>query len=93
MGRLLAGVDLVVTVLGPGPIERPVDAVGSAAMRKWRRQSNGHQDAATALSEAAGERFDVVLGRFHDGPIGPHPMGSRQTHLRQQIGFAGSDVG
>ncbi|WP_246209522.1 DOPA 4,5-dioxygenase family protein [Pikeienuella piscinae] len=35
-------------------------------------------DAAIALSEAAAARFELVLGRAHTGPVGPHPMGSRQ---------------
>ncbi len=35
-------------------------------------------DLAQALCEAAGERFDVVVGRMHHRPIGPHPSWSCQ---------------
>jgi len=40
-------------------------------------------DAATepqarALCEAAVQRFGIAMGRMHDGPVGPHPMGSCQ---------------
>lgn len=30
-------------------------------------------DQARALCEAAAQRFDVVMGRVHDKPVGPHP--------------------
>jgi aromatic ring-cleaving dioxygenase len=43
-------------------------------------------DAATkgearALCEGAAERFGVAMGRMHDGPVGPHPMGSCQLSV------------
>lgn len=31
-----------------------------------------------ALCEAARDRFGVAMGRMHERPIGPHPMGSCQ---------------
>ena len=34
--------------------------------------------AAAALRAAVETRFEVRVGRWHDDPIGPHPMGSYQ---------------
>lgn len=34
---------------------------------------------ATALRAAMGERFNVVLGRWHDNPVGPHPIAMYQV--------------
>jgi aromatic ring-cleaving dioxygenase len=56
--------------------DRPIEQITGYHAHVYYDASS--KDAATALSEAVGERFDVALGRFHDGPIGPHPMGSRQ---------------
>lgn len=33
---------------------------------------------ARALCEAAAQRFDVVMGRVHERPVGPHPDWSCQ---------------
>lgn len=38
-------------------------------------------DAARALAEEAQGRFGVSVGRFHPGPVGPHPRGSVQLTL------------
>ena len=35
-------------------------------------------DLAKALCKEAGKRFDVVVGRMHHRPIGPHPSWSCQ---------------
>jgi aromatic ring-cleaving dioxygenase len=35
-------------------------------------------DRAQALAEAARAKFGVAVGRFHSGPVGPHPRGSVQ---------------
>jgi DOPA 4,5-dioxygenase len=44
------------------------------------------RDRARALCEAAGKKFDVKVGRMHDGPVGPHPRGSCQlTISREQL--------
>lgn len=37
------------------------------------------REAAERLRAAIGAAFDVKLGRWHDDPIGPHPMGSYQV--------------
>jgi len=34
---------------------------------------------AARLRDAIAARFEVKLGRWHDEPIGPHPMGSYQV--------------
>ena len=41
----------------------------------------GTKPAARALCEAAAERFGVAMGRMHDNPVGPHPMGSCQLSV------------
>jgi len=35
-------------------------------------------EAARALCEEAGKRFDVTVGRMHEKPVGPHPCWSCQ---------------
>jgi DOPA 4,5-dioxygenase len=37
--------------------------------------------AARALCEAAAARFGVAIGRMHDTPVGPHPVGSCQISV------------
>ncbi len=37
------------------------------------------KDRAAMLREAIGERFAVQLGRWHDGPVGPHPQAMYQV--------------
>jgi len=34
--------------------------------------------AAARIREAVEDRFEVVMGRWHDKPVGPHPMWSYQ---------------
>ena len=36
------------------------------------------RDAAWALRERIEKSFDIVMGRFHEKPVGPHPMWSYQ---------------
>ena len=36
------------------------------------------RERAQKLCQAAGEKFDVKVGRMHDNPVGPHPRGSCQ---------------
>ena len=36
------------------------------------------KEKAARLYSAVEEAFDVLMGHFHDDPIGPHPMGSYQ---------------
>jgi DOPA 4,5-dioxygenase len=35
--------------------------------------------AAERVREAIGAQFDVVLGRWHDQPVGPHPISMYQV--------------
>jgi aromatic ring-cleaving dioxygenase len=37
------------------------------------------REQAAVLREEIGERFPVQMGRWHDEPIGPHPMGMYQV--------------
>lgn len=43
---------------------------------------------ARALCEAAAQRFDVVMGRVHERPVGPHPDWSCQLAFAPAV-FAG----
>ncbi|MCH7487931.1 MAG: DOPA 4,5-dioxygenase family protein [Proteobacteria bacterium] len=36
------------------------------------------KEKAARLYSAVEETFDVLMGHWHDNPIGPHPMGSYQ---------------
>ncbi|MGO1119239.1 DOPA 4,5-dioxygenase family protein [Rhodovibrionaceae bacterium A322] len=47
----------------------------------------GEESKATAwaLKEEAGQRFDVVLGRFHERPVGPHPQWSIQLAFEPEV--------
>jgi DOPA 4,5-dioxygenase len=36
------------------------------------------REQARRLTEAAGKRFALTVGRMHDNPVGPHPRGSCQ---------------
>ena len=40
---------------------------------------------ARALCEAAAERFDVVMGRVHERPLGPHPDWSCQLAFKPAV--------
>jgi aromatic ring-cleaving dioxygenase len=40
------------------------------------------RDAAWALRERIEEHFDIQMGRFHEKPVGPHPMFSYQVTVR-----------
>lgn len=37
------------------------------------------RELAARLRDALGERFDVILGRWHDLPVGPHPKSMYQV--------------
>ena len=41
-------------------------------------------ETARAFAEAAREAFGVPVGRFHEGPIGPHPRGSCQLTMKPE---------
>lgn len=40
---------------------------------------------AARLRETIETRFDVVMGRWHDRPVGPHPMFSYQIAFRPEV--------
>jgi aromatic ring-cleaving dioxygenase len=40
------------------------------------------RDAAWALRERIEKSFEIVMGRFHERPVGPHPMFSYQVHFQ-----------
>jgi DOPA 4,5-dioxygenase len=40
------------------------------------------RDPAWALRERIEKSFDIVMGRFHEKPVGPHPRFSYQVHFR-----------
>jgi aromatic ring-cleaving dioxygenase len=42
----------------------------------------GSRDRAWALRERIEKTFDIVMGRFHEKPVGPHPHFSYQVHFR-----------
>lgn len=46
------------------------------------------KERARAVSEAARDLFDAEMGRMHDTPVGPHPMGSCQLAFGPET-FAG----
>ncbi|MFQ5565430.1 MAG: DOPA 4,5-dioxygenase family protein [Paracoccaceae bacterium] len=41
--------------------------------------------AARALCEAAAAGFGVAMGRMHDNPVGPHPVGSCQLSFPPDV--------
>jgi aromatic ring-cleaving dioxygenase len=40
---------------------------------------------ALAIREAIGAQFDTRLGRVHDVPVGPHPIGMYQVHFANPL--------
>lgn len=42
-------------------------------------------DSARAVIDAACEQFDVVRGRMHEKPVGPHPMWSCQLEASPDV--------
>jgi DOPA 4,5-dioxygenase len=45
------------------------------------------RDPAWALRERIEKEFEIQMGRFHERPVGPHPMFSYQVTVRnEQIG-------
>jgi aromatic ring-cleaving dioxygenase len=58
------------------------DFADTAAIRSYH--AHIYYDAATRptaehLREAIGDNFDVELGRWHDEPVGPHPISMYQV--------------
>ena len=42
-------------------------------------------EAAKSFAEEASKRFKLAIGRFHLGPIGPHPRGSCQLSMKPEV--------
>lgn len=42
-------------------------------------------EEAKKLTQAAGERFNIRVGRLHSRPVGPHPRGSCQLSFKAEI--------
>jgi aromatic ring-cleaving dioxygenase len=40
---------------------------------------------ALAIREAISTQFDTKLGRVHDVPVGPHPIGMYQVHFANPV--------
>ena len=54
----------------------------TAAIRSWHAHvyyDAGTRPAAERLREAMGATFAVQLGRWHDEPVGPHPVAMYQV--------------
>ena len=45
----------------------------------------GESVAAETLCQAAGEHFDLRVGRLHIQPVGPHPRGSCQLAFKVNL--------
>ena len=45
----------------------------------------GTRDEAQAIREAVEARFTVVMGRWHEKPVGPHPCWSYQIAFTPEI--------
>jgi len=45
----------------------------------------GTKAAAARIREAVEARFDIVMGRWHDKPVGPHPMWSYQIAFASEL--------
>lgn len=64
----------------------------TAAIHSWH--AHVYYDPATTRADAAllrdwiGARFDAVLGRWHDVPVGPHPQAMYQVAFGLDV-FAG----
>ena len=42
------------------------------------------RDKAWALRERIEKSFEIDMGRFHEKPVGPHPMFSYQVHFKNE---------
>ena len=55
----------------------------TATIRDWHAHiyfaDTGQKAKALAVREAIGGKFETTLGRVHDVPVGPHPIGMYQV--------------
>ena len=70
------------TASRPGDIE-PGRIAGYHAHVYYRDPAT--RAVAAELRAAIGERFETVLGRWHDVPIGPHPCGMYQVAFATKV--------
>ena len=57
-------------------IKRPVNAHPAYHAHVYFDQDS--KDIARRLCDNIAQRFDLAVGRFHEKPVGPHPVGSCQ---------------
>ncbi|MDT8894497.1 DOPA 4,5-dioxygenase family protein [Halomonas sp. I1] len=50
----------------------------------YYRDANGLAEARR-IAEAAAARFDIRVGRFHERPVGPHPLWSCQLSFAPSV--------
>jgi DOPA 4,5-dioxygenase len=64
--------------------------MSTAEIRDWHAHvyfDPATRDLAWALRERIEKEFEIQMGRFHERPVGPHPMFSYQVTVRnEQIG-------
>jgi aromatic ring-cleaving dioxygenase len=58
---------------------------GTGQSRSVTTPVNRANPPARALCEAAVANFGVAMGRMHDGPVGPHPVGSCQLSVAPEV--------
>ena len=69
----------------PGRTARPVTDITDYHAHVYYDDDNSKAAAQQLRTAIVAAGFDVALGRWHDDPVGPHPVGSFQ------IAFAASD--
>ena len=53
----------------------------------------GTKETAGRVREGLGDRFEVLLGRWHDVPVGPAPQGHVSSSLRPRTNLPRSSRG
>ena len=63
---------------------QPVDPAGIEGFHAHIYYNPETRPAAERLREAIGAGFAVQLGRWHDQPVGPHPVSMYQVAFRRR---------